>query len=254
MDFMAILYANNLSKTYFSKNSKEKDFVALQDFCLEINEPTIYGLVGPNGAGKTTFIKHCLGLTKQTSGELEILDQKPFESKQQFLKQISLISGNNSVLEGRLSARELIKLQRALYQLDPDLVQIESQKLITRFKLQDKIDVPLDNLSLGQKMKFEIISKILHKPKVLFMDEPTLGLDFEAQNMMHELILELHKQEKVTILLTSHYMPDIYRLCSKFTVIENGQNVFTGNLETLNQQINSKGYLKSLIEELNKQD
>ena len=83
---MAILYANNLSKTYFSKNSKEQDFVALQNFNLEINEPTIYGLVGPNGAGKTTFIKHCLGLTKQTSGELEILDQKPFESKKQFLK------------------------------------------------------------------------------------------------------------------------------------------------------------------------
>lgn len=251
---MAIIDAKNLFKTYTQKNSQEEAFHVLQNFSLEITEPVIYGLVGPNGAGKTTFIKHCLGLIKQSSGYLSILNQNPFQSRRQFLSQISLISGNNSVIEGKLSARELIKLQGALYGLEPKIVALESAELINRFGLQYKIDTPLDNLSLGQKMKFEIISKILHKPKLIFMDEPTLGLDFEAQNMMHELILELHKTEQVTILLTSHYMPDISRLCSRFTVIENGQNIFTGNFQDLNQELSSQGYLKSLIEELNKQD
>jgi len=255
---MAILRATNLSKTIVNKTrtgffkSETKEFSALTDFNLEILEPAIYGLVGPNGAGKTTFIKHCLGLTAKTSGELEVLGFDPSKRKQDFLRQISLISGNNQSFESRLPPIELLKLYGALYCIDPKEAESRAIRLVELFQIEDKLNIPIEKLSLGQKMKFEIIARILPEPKLLFLDEPTLGLDFEAQNMLHTLLLELHKNEKITILLTSHYLPDITRLCSKFTVIEHGKNVFTGTVEELNQAKSSQGYLKALTEELNK--
>jgi len=256
---MVILKSDCLNKTYVSSKStgffkeQKTNFEVLKDFSLTIEKPGIYGLVGPNGAGKTTFIRHCLGLVEKTSGVLEVLGQDPFLARKSFLSQISLISGNHDTFESKLSSRELLKFQAALYNLNPLEAEKRSFELVDFFKIRDKIDIPLERLSLGQKMKFEIISKLLHKPKLLFLDEPTLGLDFEAQSMMHSLLLDLHQNEQVTIFLTSHYLADITTLCSKFTVIEEGKNVFTGDFKQLNSLTSShKGYLKSLIKELNK--
>ena len=246
---MTIIQAQNISKE-FTHNKEVTQ--SISDFSLEIQSPQIYGLVGPNGAGKTTFIKMCLGLISSTSGALEILGNNPYKQKKEYLSQISFISGNNDTFEDKLPARELVKLQGALYGLDATYVKNKSNSLVDLFDARHIFDTPLGNLSLGEKMKFEIISKILHKPKLIFMDEPTLGLDFDAQNTLHDVILKLHKEENTTIVLTSHYLPDIQKLCSKFTVIENGRDVFSGSFDELNEESSAKGYLKTLISELEK--
>ena len=125
--------------------------------------------------------------------------------------------------------------------------------MVDLFEIRDKIDVPVRQLSPGQRMKFEIISSVLHEPKFLFMYEPTLGLDFDAQNIMRELLLKLHKEQELTILLTSHYMPDITLLCERVAVINKGEKVFDGTLNELTSLEKQDGYLKTLVAELNKE-
>jgi ABC-2 type transport system ATP-binding protein len=255
---MSIIKIQALNKDFFIQkkvgffNTKISSINVLSNFNLEIHRPQIYGLVGPNGAGKTTLIKLCLGLIEKSSGIVEILGFDPTKRESKFLQSVGLISGNNQSFESRLPAIESLRFQGALYNLNPEHVEKRIHELSSLFKITDKLDIALEKLSLGQKMKFEIISKVLHSPKILFLDEPTLGLDFEAQSMMHELILDLHKGESVTIVLTSHYLPDITKLCSKFSVIEAGQNVFTGTFKELQEQTNNQGYLKTLVNELNK--
>jgi ABC-2 type transport system ATP-binding protein len=254
------LVAKNVSKTFtvykrlgFFKREK-KEVQALTDFSLTIPEATIFGLVGPNGAGKTTFIKHCLGLVEKTSGELEVLGYDPYLRKPDFLKQVGLVSGQKQNLDSNLSAIESLRLSGYLYDMQPQRIEERIQYLAHLFEIEDKIDVPVRQLSLGQRMKFEIISSVLHEPKFLFMDEPTLGLDFDAQNIMRTLLLKLNKEEGLTILLTSHYLPDITLLCSRLAVIEKGEKVFEGTVKELMAESGKEGYLHTLIEELNKEE
>ena len=255
-----LLKSKQLSKTFtvykrlglFKREKKEVQ--AITGFDLTINEPMIFGLVGPNGAGKTTFIKHCLGLVEKTSGELEVLGYNPYLRKPAFLKQVGLVSGQKQNLDPNLSALESLRLSGYLYDMTTPEIESRIQELVTKFEIMDKIDTPVRQLSLGQRMKFEIISSVLHSPNFLFMDEPTLGLDFDAQNIMRTMLLELHRTQGLTILLTSHYLPDITLLCSRLAVIEKGQKVFEGSVQELMQESGKEGYLHTLIEELNKED
>jgi len=253
-----LLSSQSLSKTFtvykrlgFFKREK-KEVSALTNFSLEIEKPMIYGLVGPNGAGKTTFIKHCLGLVEKTTGQISVLGFDPYKRKPEFLKQVGLVSGQKQNLDANLSAMESLVLSGYLYDMQQPEITNRINFLVDLFEIRDKIDVPVRQLSLGQKMKFEIISSILHSPKFLFMDEPTLGLDFDAQNIMRTLLKKLHTETGLTILLTSHYMPDITELCSRVAVISKGQKVFDGTLIELTNSKQKDGYLKTLVEELNK--
>lgn len=255
-----LLKAENLNKDFlvykrigFFKREK-KEVKALIDFNLNIEKPTIFGLVGPNGAGKTTFIKHCLGLVEKSSGSIEVLGFEPYKRKSDFLKQVGLVSGQKQNLDPNLSAIESLKLSGYLYDMQTEDIMNRIIELVDKFEVQDKLDVPVRQLSLGQRMRLEIISSVLHSPKFLFMDEPTLGLDFEAQNVMRTMLLDLHKNHGLTILLTSHYLPDITQLCSRLAVIEKGQKVFEGTIPNLMAESNKEGYLKTLIEELQKED
>jgi ABC-2 type transport system ATP-binding protein len=256
---MSLLAIKKLSKAFvvqkrtgfFSREKKEVN--ALIDFSLEIDRPMIYGLVGPNGAGKTTFIKHCLGLVEKTTGEIEVLGFYPYDRKPDFLRQVGLVSGQKQNLDSHLSAMESLRLSGYLYDMKGEKIEERINYLVDLFEIREKIDTPVRQLSLGQRMKFEIISSVLHEPKFLFMDEPTLGLDFDAQNIMRELLLKLHKEDGLTILLTSHYMPDITLLCERVAVIDKGQKMFDGTLEELTSSEQKDGYLKTLVEELNKE-
>jgi ABC-2 type transport system ATP-binding protein len=253
-----LLKSENLTKSFavykrtgiFSREKKE--VTALKSFDLEIDKPMIYGLIGPNGAGKTTFIKHCLGLVEKTSGEIQVLGYYPYFRKPAFLKQVGLVSGQKQNLDPNLSAMESLLLSGYLYDMRAGEIEFRINDLANRFQVTEKLDVPVRQLSLGQRMKFEIISSVLHQPKFLFMDEPTLGLDFEAQNTMREMLLELNKEQGLTILLTSHYLPDITELCSKLAVIEKGEKVFEGTIPELMAKSSEDGYLGTLIEELSK--
>lgn len=267
---------------FFSREKKEVQ--ALKDFTIEIESPIILGLVGPNGAGKTTFIKHCLGLVEKTSGEIEVLGYDPYTGEPKteetisiqksheniftgisralgggydradFLRQVGLVSGQKQNLDPNLSALESLRLSGYLYDMTTEAIEERINSLVDRFNIREKLDVPVRQLSLGQRMKFEIISSVLHSPRFLFMDEPTLGLDFEAQTTMREMLAELHKTQNLTILLTSHYLPDITTLCSRVVVIQEGQGVFDGTISELMNKSGSDGYLKTLIEELSKEE
>jgi ABC-2 type transport system ATP-binding protein len=257
---MTLLTSTNLSKTFtvykrlglFKRQKKEVN--ALTDFNLEISKPIIFGLVGPNGAGKTTFIKHCLGLVEKSVGEIEVLGYNPYLRKPAFLKQVGLVSGQKQNLDPNLSALESLRLSGYLYDMLPQEIEERINTLVDKFEIREKLETPVRQLSLGQRMKFEIISSVLHSPKFLFMDEPTLGLDFDAQNIMRTMLLELHREQGLTILLTSHYLPDITLLCERLAVIEKGQKVFEGTVSELMQESGHDGYLKTLITELQKED
>lgn len=255
-----LLQANNLEKTFYVYKKtgwlsrKRTEVKALSNFSLKIDKPIIYGLVGPNGAGKTTFIKHCLGLVEATAGEISVLGYNPYLRKPEFLEQVGLVSGQKQNLDANLSALDSLMLSGYLYNMQQPKISQRIKELVDLFDLQEKIDVPVRQLSLGQKMKFEIISSVLHSPKFLFMDEPTLGLDFDAQNTMRTLLRNLHENEGLTILLTSHYMPDITTLCERVCVIDKGQQMFDGSLDELKKSSQSQGYLKTLVEELNKEN
>ena len=256
---MSLLKVKNLYKTFavYKRTgflSREKNEVqALTDFSLSIDKPIIYGLVGPNGAGKTTFIKHCLGLVEKTEGEVEVLGYYPYKRQPYFLKKVGLVSGQKQNLDPNLSALESLKLSGYLYDMKGEKIHARINYLVDLFEIREKIDVPVRQLSLGQRMKFEIISSVLHEPDFLFMDEPTLGLDFDAQNIMRTLLKKLHNEDGLTILLTSHYMPDITLLCEKVAVIDKGKKAFDGTLENLTSSKQKDGYLKTLVEELNKE-
>jgi ABC-2 type transport system ATP-binding protein len=257
---MSLLKVTNLSKKFTVYKrigfwKREKDEVkALTNLSLEISEPEIFGLVGPNGAGKTTFIKHCLGLVEKTEGEISILGFYPYKRQPDFLRQIGFISGQKQNLDPNLSPLESLRLSGYLYDMNTQDINERIEYLVDLFDIKEKIDVPVRQLSLGQRMKFEIISSVLHRPKFLFMDEPTLGLDFDAQAKMRQMLLDLHTKTNLTILLTSHYLPDITELCSRIAVIEKGEKVFEGNISNLMKQSQEKGYLKTLVDELNKED
>jgi ABC-2 type transport system ATP-binding protein len=254
-----LLEATNVNKSFsiykqegfFQKSVKQVQ--ALTDFSLTISKPMIYGLIGPNGAGKTTFIKHCLGLVEKTSGEISVLGFDPYKKKPDFLRQVGLVSGQKQNLDPNLSAMDSLKLSGYLYDMRGDKIMQRIEYLTSLFEITDKIDVTVRQLSLGQRMKFEIISSVLHEPKFLFMDEPTLGLDFDAQNIMRAMLKKIHQDQGLTILLTSHYMPDITELCQRVAVIDKGQKIFDGTLNELTNSKEKNGYMATLIEELNKE-
>lgn len=254
-----ILEAKEISKTFaiYKRKSlfkrERKEFQALKNFSLSIKNPIIYGLIGPNGAGKTTFIKHCLGLVEKTSGSISVLGFDPYTKKKEFLKQIGFVSGQKQNLDHNLAAMDSLKYSGYMYDMMEPEISKKIYHLAEIFEVTNKLDVPVRQLSLGQRMKFEIISSVLHQPKFLFMDEPTIGLDFDAQRAMHSLLKKLHQEYNLTILLTSHYLPDITTLCERVAVIDQGEKVFDGELNELTQITQKDGYLKTLTEELQKE-
>jgi ABC-2 type transport system ATP-binding protein len=171
-----LLKSKNLSKVFYSQKrlglfKKEiKQVQALVNFDLIISEPIIFGLIGPNGAGKTTFIKHCLGLVKKSAGEIEVLGFDPYSRKSEFLEQVGLVSGQKQNLDPNLSALESLRLSGYLYNMLGNEIEARIELLVEKFKIKDKMEVPVRQLSLGERMKFEIISSVLHSPKFLFMD------------------------------------------------------------------------------------
>jgi ABC-2 type transport system ATP-binding protein len=257
---MSILKATKLSKTFtYNKRisfwKREKQFVhALKDFDIEIENPTIYGILGPNGAGKTTFIKHCLGLVEKTSGKIQVLGYNPHERKVNFLRQIGFISGQKKNLSEDLSGYDGLRLSGFLYGMRENDIENRIDEFVNLLNLKNKMHSPTRQLSLGQRMKFEIISSILHYPKLVFMDEPTIGLDFESQKTIRTILQKAHQEDGISIVLTSHYLPDITELCKKITVIESGQDAFTGTIRELRNKSKQPGYLSSLMEELEKQE
>jgi ABC-2 type transport system ATP-binding protein len=206
---------------------------AVDEISFSIEPGEVVGFLGPNGAGKTTTLKMLSGLLYPTSGTVEVLGCEPSKRKTDFLQQITLVMGNRSQLSWDLPALDSFELQRAIYQIPAAEFKKTRDEFIELLDLQEKVKKPVRNLSLGERMKVEIVGSLLHRPKVLFLDEPTIGLDVTMQRRIRSFISEYNLRYGATVLLTSHYMADVEALCKRVIVIHNGKLLFDGNLSAL---------------------
>lgn len=206
------------------------DSQAVKDISFSINEGELVGFIGPNGAGKTTTLKCLSGLLHPSGGNISVLGYSPYERKHSYLSQISLVMGQKNQLWWDLPAMDTFLLNKEIYQISDSEFKVTLDNLTVLLDIKDKLNTPVRNLSLGERMKCELAASLLHKPKVLFLDEPTIGLDIVIQQRIREFIKQYNKQYKATIILTSHYMDDVKELCERIIIIDHGSIIYDGKL------------------------
>ena len=210
-----------------------KETAAAKEVSFDVAEGELVGFLGPNGAGKTTVLKMLSGLLYPTSGAATVLGFTPWRRQNEFKRQFALILGQKNQLWWDLPAAESLELNRVIYGLDPAAAQKTIDELTELLDVRDKLDVMVRELSLGERMKMELIAALLHRPKVLFLDEPTIGLDVISQKKVREFLREYTARNRITTLLTSHYMQDIEELCDRVIIIDHGQVFFDGALQDI---------------------
>ncbi len=217
-------------------NRKHTTKVALQPTTLELEKGQIVGLVGANGAGKTTLLKILSGLIHPTSGTAEVLGYKPWERNFNYLRRMSILLGQKNQLWWDLSPQDSYRLLGEIYMVDQKDVKIRVTELAEVLDCKTILSTQLRRLSLGERMKAEIIGALLHRPEVIFLDEPTIGLDIIAQSSIREFLSKYVKEYRPTVILTSHYMDDITRLADKLLLISKGQIVYGGTVKDFVQR------------------
>lgn len=217
---------------------------AVKGVSFDINEGEIVGFIGPNGAGKTTTLKMLSGILHPTQGDVTVLGYKPYERNPVFQKQFSLVMGQKTQLWWDLPPMETFLLNKHIYGLSDEEFNESLNELINLLEIQDVIDVPVRKLSLGQRMKCELAASLIHKPKVLFLDEPTIGLDIVIQKKIRQFLKEYNLKNKVTIILTSHYMDDVAELCRRIIIIDKGGIVVDEDLLSVINKYATSKYLK----------
>lgn len=253
---MPVIETKNLTKSYrrFEKEAGLKGSVkslfrrqyvtktAVSNLSLSVERGEFVGLIGPNGAGKTTLVKMLTGIIAPTSGRISVLGYVPNKLENGFKKQYAVVMGQKSQLFFDLSAADTFLLFKELYEIQDDEYQKNLNYFIDLFGISKLLDVQVRTLSLGERMKMELIVALLHNPKILFLDEPTIGLDAVAQKQIRKFLKEVNESKETTILLTSHYMDDIKSLCKRCVVINGGEKLYDGDTDTLfeNYQTNKK--------------
>ena len=223
--------------------AKNKPLVAVNKINLEISEGESVALLGPNGAGKTTTLKMLTGLLYPSEGEIKVLGFEPTKRDRRFLMQIALVMGNKSGMSWDLSARQSFGLFKSIYQISDKDFEKRLDELLELLDAKEFLDTPIRKLSLGQRLKMELVGAILHRPKLLFLDEPTIGLDVVSKRKIRNFLRYLHKEEGTTIILTSHEMADIEMVSDRVIVINSGEVVFDNTLEKLMHNYQDKKYL-----------
>ena len=206
---------------------------AVRGVSLDVAPGEILGLVGANGAGKTTLVKMLAGIIHPTAGDVQVLGHVPWERSNEFRRQIALIMGQKAQLWWDLPAADCFLLLKEIYQIPEDRYRDNLAYLAKVLDATDHLHVQIRRLSLGERMKMELIAALLHEPKVVFLDEPTIGLDLTAQRAIREFILSYRERHKPAMILTSHYMEDIERLCERIVIIQDGAFIFDGALEEI---------------------
>jgi len=247
---MAIVQVRNLKK-YFQVHKKEPGLVgsiksifsrkyetvrAVDNVSFALEEGELVGFIGPNGAGKTTTLKCLSGLLYPTSGQISVLNHTPSERQTKFLKQISLIMGQKNQLWWDLPPIETFLLNKEIYEVPDEQYQRTLNELVKLLEVEEILKIQVRKLSLGQRMKCELIAALIHNPRVLFLDEPTIGLDVVMQKKMRDFIKEYNQRYQATIILTSHYMGDVKELCKKVLIIDKGKLVFDGLLSEITRR------------------
>ena len=242
-----IIYVKNLSKS-FNVSSKEpglkgtikhflkretKSLKVIKNISFEIKEGEIVGFLGANGAGKTTILKMLCGLIYPSEGSISVSGYLPYRRKENFLKNITLIMGQKQQLLWDLPPIESFYLNASIYDIDKFEAKKRIKKLSDMLEIEDDLFKPVRKLSLGQRMKSEILASLIHEPNILFLDEPTLGLDINAQRNLRNFLQKYNEETNATICLTSHYMQDITSLCKRVVCVHNGSISYDGKLDIL---------------------
>jgi ABC-2 type transport system ATP-binding protein len=210
-----------------------REVKAVDGITFDIAPGEIVGFLGPNGAGKTTTLKMLSGLLYVTSGEARVLGHVPSKRERDFLRRIALIMGNRNQLQWDLPALDSFELNRSIYRIPREQFMETRDELIELLEVDDLVRKPVRQLSLGERMKVEIIGSLLHRPPVVFLDEPTIGLDVTMQKRLREFIAQYRQRHEATVMLTSHYMADVEALCERVIVIHHGRILFDGPLSGL---------------------
>lgn len=228
---------------------KYYDVKAVDDISFEIKEGELIGFIGPNGAGKTTTLKVLSGLLYPTSGDVKVLGYEPFKRQSEFQKQFSLVMGQKNQLWWDLPAWESFILNKEIYEVPDEEFKQTVNDLADMLEVQDILKVQVRKLSLGQRMKCELIAALIHQPKVLFLDEPTIGLDVVAQKKMRDFLKEYNQKYNATIILTSHYMEDVKQLCKRIVIIDKGTILYDGLLEKVVEKLAPYKLINVMFEE-----
>ena len=244
---MPVIEVNNLTKA-FRTYKKQPGFagaikglfhrqyeqtVAVNEVNFEIEPGELVGFLGPNGAGKTTTLKMLAGLLYPTAGAAKVLGYTPWERHDGYRRQFALVLGQKNQLWWDLPARESLELNAKIYGIPKDRFERTVAEMSELLVVKEKLNVSVRELSLGERMKMELIASLLHQPKVLFLDEPTIGLDVTSQKTVRDFIRRHNAEQKTTILLTSHYMADIQALCERVIIIDHGKIFFDGKLNEI---------------------
>lgn len=237
----------NLFKDIFFRKFTEHE--AVKNISLEIEGNELVGFIGPNGAGKTSTLKMLAGILYPTSGSLSVLGFTPFDKKREFLKQIAFIMGQRNQLIWDLPSYDSFELQQAVYELDKTEYKKTLAHLLSILDCEPLIQKPVKTLSLGERMKMELIAGLLHKPKLVFLDEPTIGLDIFSQEAIRTFIKEYQQSYKATVILTSHYLEDVKKLTKRLIIIHKGSIVYDGSLKNIIEQYSTEKRVKITLEE-----
>lgn len=226
----------NSVKSLFHRESLTTE--AVKGITFSVEEGELVGFLGPNGAGKTTTLKMLAGILYPSSGNASVLGYTPWERKSAYQKQFSIVMGQKNQLWWDLPAMESFLLNKEIYEVPDVQFKDTIDELTTLLDLKDVLDVQVRKLSLGQRMKAELTAALLHRPKVLFLDEPTIGLDVVSQQKMREFIRTYNEKKKTTIILTSHYMEDVEALAKRVVIIDKGSIFYDGPLSKLVENVN----------------
>ncbi|MDY6065926.1 MAG: ATP-binding cassette domain-containing protein [Finegoldia sp.] len=239
-----MIEVNNVSKDYKVKQESNKGFVnlfipeykkvnAVCKISFYIEKGEMVGLIGLNGAGKTTTLKMLAGLIHPSAGNITINGFTPKDLKKDFLKDIGLVMGNKSQLWWDISAQASFEFEGAIYGLKEKEIKERVSYLAEVLNVSDLLRTPVRKLSLGERMKMELILVLLHNPSIVFMDEPTLGLDIISQKSLRAFIKSYHKERKATMIITSHNMRDVEELCDRIIVLDNGLIIYDGSVDDI---------------------
>jgi ABC-2 type transport system ATP-binding protein len=244
------VYVKDLRKLYFVSQQepgataavqgllhrRKTEISAVDGISFRLKPGEIVGFLGPNGAGKTTTLKMLAGLLHPSSGEIRVLDYIPWKRERSFLRQITLVMGQRNQLVWDIPALATFELNRVIYRIPLENYRRILSELTELLELGPLLNKPVRNLSLGERMKCELAAALLHQPKVVFLDEPTIGLDVTMQRRLRAFIAEYNRRFGATVLLTSHYMADVQALCKRVVVIHHGKLLFDGELAKLVQR------------------
>ena len=259
---MSVIEANNLTKVYrtYKKEAglwgavkglgkrKYDEVRAADGITFKIEEGELVGFLGPNGAGKTTVLKMLSGLLNPTSGSARVLGFVPWERRDEMKRQFALLMGQKNALWWDLPARESLELNRVIYGIERKKFEAIVGGLSELLDVTDKLNVMVRELSLGERMKMELIAALLHAPKVLFLDEPTIGLDVVSQKKVREFLQRYNSEHRIVTMLTSHYMQDIEALCQRVIIIDRGRIFFDGSLESIIDRFSTHKLLSLVFE------